>query len=235
MLLGRTTTQMGVTMENKGRLMPRWVTVSALSVGLIGGGYGIASAAVGKTATSATTTTTTSPAPSGATGTRAGGQRGDETALTGDTLTKASAAALAKVAGGKVVRAETDADGNAVYEVHMTNASDAPVTVYLDKDLNVVSVDTTTHDGRGRHGGGGPHGGGPRSDETALAGDTLTKASSAALAKVPGGKVVRAETDADGNAMYEVHMTNASGTPVTVYVDQDFNVVSVDTSTHGPR
>ena len=29
----------------------------------------------------------------------------------------------------------------------MTNASGAPVTVYLDKDLNVVSVDTTTHDG----------------------------------------------------------------------------------------
>jgi hypothetical protein len=149
MLLGRTTTQMGVTMENKDRLMPRWVTVSALSVGLIGGGYGIASAAAGKTATSATTTTT-SPAPSGATGTRAGGQRGDETALTGDTLTKASAAALAKVPGGKVVRAETDADGNALYEVHMTNASGAPVTVYLDKDFAVVSVDTSTH-------GGGPH------------------------------------------------------------------------------
>ena len=30
-------------------------------------------------------------------------------------------------------------------------------------------------------------------------------------------------------------MTNASGAPVTVYVGQDFDVVSVDTSTHGPR
>ena len=131
-------------MENKERLMPRWVTVSALSVGLIGGGYGIASAAVGKTSTSVTTATTT-PAPSGASGTRAGGQRGDETALTGDTLTKASAAALARVPGGKVVRAETDADGNAMYEVHMTNVSGAPVTVDVDRDFNVVSVDTSTH------------------------------------------------------------------------------------------
>ena len=234
MLLERTTTQIGVTMKNTERLMPRWVAVSALSVGLIGGGYGMASAAVGKTATGSTTTTT-SPAPSGPTGTRAGSQRGDETALTGDTLAKASAAALAKVAGGKVVRAETDADGNAMYEVHMTNASGAPVTVYLDKDLDVVSVDTTTHDGGGRHGGGGPHGGGPGSDETALTGDTLAKASAAALAKVAGGKVVRAETDADGNAVYEVHMTNASGAPVTVYLDKDLDVVSVDTSTHGPR
>ena len=111
----------------------------------------------------------------------------------------------------------------------MTNASGAPVTVYVDKDFNVVSVDTSTHGGgRGHHGGPGGRG-----DETALTGDTLAKASAAALAKVAGGKVVRAETDAGGNAAYEVHMTNASGAPVTVYVDKDFNVVSVDTSTHG--
>ena len=164
----------------------------------------------------------------------AGDQRGDETALTGDTLSKATAAALAKVPGAKVVRAETDADGNALYEVHMTNAAGAPVTVYLDKDFAVVSVDTSAHGGKGPHGGphGGP-GGGPRGDETALTGDTLSKASAAALAKVAGGKVVRAETDADGNALYEVHMTNASGAPVTVYLDKDFAVVSVDTSPHG--
>ena len=54
----------------------------------------------------------------------------------------------------------------------------------------------------------------------------------AALAKVSGGTIVRAETDADGNALYEAHMTNASGTPVTVYVDKDFNVVSVETRSH---
>src|SRR5205807_325190 len=126
----------------------------------------------------------------------AGGQRSDETLLTGDTLAKVSAAALAKVTGGTIVRAETDADANALYEAHMTNAAGAPVTVYVDKDFNVVSVDTSSHGGRG-----GP-GGGQRSDETALTGDTLAKVSAAALAKVSGGKVVRAETDADGNALY---------------------------------
>ena len=46
------------------------------------------------------------------------------------------------------------------------------------------------------------------------------------MAKVPGGTVVRVETDADGNAAYEAHMTKADGTPVTV--DKQFNVVSVE-------
>ena len=209
-------------MEKTTRLVPRWAAALALSLGLIAGGYGIAGAATGKGAHATKKTTRAAG--------KAGAQRGDETPLTGDTLSKVSAAALAKVPGAKVVRAETDADGNAAYEAHMTNADGDPVTVYVDKDFAVVKVETGGPGGRG-----GPHGGGQRSDETPLTGDTLSKVSAAALAKVPGGKVVRAETDADGNAAYEAHMTNASGAPVTVYVDKDFNVVSVDTSSHGPR
>src|SRR5438067_1807410 len=197
------------------RTTRRAVPALALTLGLLGGGYGVANAASGK---STATIKTTKAARIAA----AGGQRSDETPLTGDTLSKVSAAALAKVAGGTIVRAETDADGNALYEAHMTNASGAPVTVYVDKDFNVVSVDTSAH------GPGGRGGGGPRSGETALTGDTLTKATAAALAKVSGGTVVRAETDADGNALYEVHMKNASGAPVTVFLDKDFNVVSTD-------
>ena len=50
----------------------------------------------------------------------------------------------------------------------------------------------------------------------------------AALAKVSGGTIVRVETDADGNAAYEAHMTKSDGTPVTVYVDKPYNVVSVE-------
>jgi hypothetical protein len=51
----------------------------------------------------------------------------------------------------------------------------------------------------------------------------------AALAKVSSGTIVRVETDADGHAKYEAHMTDASGNPVTVYVDENFNVVSTET------
>src|SRR5262245_31015260 len=42
-----------------------------------------------------------------------------------------------------------------------------------------------------------------RSDETLLTGDTKSKVEAAALAKVPGGTIVRVETDGDGNAEYE--------------------------------
>jgi uncharacterized membrane protein YkoI len=70
--------------------------------------------------------------------------------------------------------------------------------------------------------------GGQRSDETLLSGDAASKVSAAALARVPGGTIERVETDADGNAKYEAHMTNADGSRVTVYVNADFEVVSVE-------
>jgi hypothetical protein len=76
------------------------------------------------------------------------------------------------------------------------------------------------------HGGPGD-GGGPRAGETPLTGDTLTKVTSAALAKVPGATVVRAETDADGNAKYEAHLKTSDGKRVTVYVNESFTVVKV--------
>ena len=48
-----------------------------------------------------------------------------------------------------------------------------------------------------------------------------------AKAKVSGGTVVRVETDADGVAAYEAHMTRADGSPVTVFVDKDFDFVTL--------
>src|SRR5260221_6250615 len=128
-------------------LMPRSVAVTALALGLVGGGYGIANAASGSSAS-----TTASSASSGLAAVPSaaapsaqkpwGGQRSDETLLTGDALAKVTALAKAKVSGGTIVRVETDADGHAAYEAHMTNASGALVTVYVDKQFNVVSVET---------------------------------------------------------------------------------------------
>ncbi len=71
--------------------------------------------------------------------------------------------------------------------------------------------------------------GNQRSDETLLTGDALANVKAIALAKVPGGTIVRVETDADGHAAYEAHMVKADGSPVTVYVDKDFAFVSVET------
>ncbi len=116
----------------------RFAVAAAVVLGVAAGSYGVASAASGSGST--TTTTTTPSAPSAHQ--PWGGQRSDETPLTGDALTKVTAAAEAKVSGGTVVRVETDADGNAKYEAHMTKADGTPVTVYGDEDFNVVSVES---------------------------------------------------------------------------------------------
>jgi hypothetical protein len=43
------------------------------------------------------------------------------------------------------------------------------------------------------------------------------------------GTIVRVETDADGKAKYEAHMTKSDGSLVMVYVGSSFNAVSVQT------
>jgi hypothetical protein len=64
--------------------------------------------------------------------------------------------------------------------------------------------------------------------ETPLTGDELARATAAAQAAVPGATVDRAETDADG-ATYEVHMTKADATRVTVKLDGNFAVTATET------
>ena len=134
----------------EGRLQ-KAVLVGAIAAGLAAGSYGIASAASndpgsGSSSSGGTTPATpATPAPpaNGGPGGRQplGGRRGDETPLTGDTAAKVEAAAKAKVPGGTVVRVETDADGHAKYEAHMTDADGTPLTVYVGEDFAVVSVE----------------------------------------------------------------------------------------------
>jgi uncharacterized membrane protein YkoI len=179
-------------------------------------------AAASSAATAAASTATTT-----ATDKDSDQARSDETALTGDVLTQVQAAALAKIGSdAKVIRVETDADGNAKYEVHATKADGTYVTVYVDESYNVVKVETG-------HAAGG-RGGGQRSDETVLTGDTLAQVQSVALAAAGSGStLVRAETDADGNAKYEAHIKQADGTYVTVYVDESFKVVKTEAWSQG--
>jgi hypothetical protein len=121
---------------------------AAIVAGLAVGSYGIANAASGGSGSTSTTGTATTPAqaapPQGAPppGRPWGIQRSDETLLTGDAAAKVKEAALAEVSGGTIVRVETDADGNAAYEAHMTKADGTPVTVYVNEQFEVVSVET---------------------------------------------------------------------------------------------
>jgi uncharacterized membrane protein YkoI len=191
------------------------VAGSALLLAFALGGAAIAAAGSGS---KTTTTSTTSTRP----------VRTPETPLTGETLAKASAAALAKV-GGTVDAATTENDGTitgAAYEVHVTKADGSHVTVILDAGYAVLGVQTGgAHGGRG-HGPGGPGGHG----ETPLTGDTAAKAKAAAVAKT-GGTADFASTENDGTlagAAYEVHVTKADGTHVEVILDTNFAVLAVN-------
>ena len=73
-----------------------------------------------------------------------------------------------------------------------------------------------------------------RSDETLLSGSTAAKVRQLAQDRFPGATIVRVETDADGHAAYEAHMVKSDGTPVTVYVNKQFQIVSVETGMPAP-
>ena len=138
--------------ESRWRI-PRVLMVAAVAVGIAAGSYGVASAASGSggsTTSNSTAAATTAPSTANARQPW-GAQRSDETLLTGTTGDKVRELALAKVPGGTVVRVETDADGHAAYEAHMTDANGNPVTVYVDKSLNVVSVETGGPGDPGNH------------------------------------------------------------------------------------
>ena len=67
-------------------------------------------------------------------------------------------------------------------------------------------------------------------NEEALTGATATKVKEAALAKVPGGTVLRLETDSGG--AYEAHVRKSDGTPVEVKVNKQFEVTAVEEFRH---
>ena len=133
------------TTPHTARSFRRVLVTLAAALGVAFGSYGIASAATGSSSTTTTTATTPSgalpAAPPGASASNPwGGQRSDETLLTGDALAKVKAIALDKVSGGMVVRIESDADGHATYEAHMLKADGTPTTVYVDSSFNFVSM-----------------------------------------------------------------------------------------------
>jgi hypothetical protein len=130
--------------KTSNRRVGRLAATGAIVLGLAAGSYGVANAASGDSRSSTSGTATQPAPPSGGPGGDRpwGGQRSDETLLTGDAADEVTAAAKAEVPGGTIVRVETDADGNAKYEAHMTKSDGTPVTVYVNADFEVVSVDS---------------------------------------------------------------------------------------------
>ncbi|MGN6172165.1 MAG: hypothetical protein ACTHPS_04350 [Streptosporangiaceae bacterium] len=74
----------------------------------------------------------------------------------------------------------------------------------------------------------GPGGAQPvRPGEKSVSGATAATLRAAALKVVPGGAVYRIETDA-GDGVYEVHMTKADGSVVTVKFGKNLKVTKVE-------
>jgi hypothetical protein len=124
-----------------------WAVTAALMLGAAAGAAGIANAASGSSgSTSSTSSSTQSTAGPANDGDHDGGNPATmnhgpgETLLTGSTLSKARAAALAAVPGATVIRIETDSAG-AAYEAHLQKADGSFVTVKFDKNLNVTATD----------------------------------------------------------------------------------------------
>ena len=77
---------------------------------------------------------------------------GDDTPLTGSTLDKASAAALAQTGGGRVTEAEAGDEG-AAYSVEVRRSDGSTVEVSLDEHFNVTSQESD-EDGTGEDSAG---------------------------------------------------------------------------------
>ena len=71
----------------------------------------------------------------------AGGDDDDagDKAITGQSLERASAAALAKTGGGRVTGTEVD-DEEGAYEVEVTRADGSQVDVHLDRGFKVINT-----------------------------------------------------------------------------------------------
>jgi hypothetical protein len=85
----------------------------------------------------------------------------------------------------------------------------------------------STGEGRQGHGHRFAPGQGSNPDEKAVSSTIAARLKAAALKAVPGGTVLRVETDA-GDAVYEAHMKKADGSFVTVKFDKAYAVTAVE-------
>jgi hypothetical protein len=108
-------------------------------------------------------------------------------------------------------------------------------TVVTAQNATTTQTDTTPSTQPQFDPSKGSHMGQNGMKEELLTGDTAEKVKQAALAAVPGGTILRVETDAEGSP-YEAHMTKSDGSQVTVKVDSNFNVTTTETGgPGGPR
>ena len=161
----------------------------------------------------------------------------DDGTLSSGDREKASAAALAYVGGGAVTDADVgDGDDQHAYEVEVTLPNGTDIDVELDDAFAVTNSPPKAADFTAEEPAtapsqdptaAAPAGSGP-DDDRALTGDTLTKATEAALKATKGGTVTETSGSDDADHVYEVDVLLAGGEDVTVELDQDFAVTKID-------
>ncbi|HEX8105591.1 MAG TPA: hypothetical protein VF533_23445 [Solirubrobacteraceae bacterium] len=188
--------------------------LTAAAIGALGlGGAALAGAA-----------DTTASQGSGSSGTPQ--SRPQREALSSEVAAKVKAAALEKVPGATVLRTESGGPYDSAYHAHVKTSGGTLKVVLVDASFEATAVQADRGPG-GRGGpGGGRHGhGGPGRGETALTGDTKEKVEAAVLARYAGATIVRTETNGDGAAPYESHITTSAGEELEVLVSKDFKVL----------
>jgi uncharacterized membrane protein YkoI len=161
----------------------------------------------------------------------------DDKKLSSNDREKASAAALAYVGDGAVTDADTaDGDDKHAYEVEVTLPNGTDIDVELDDAFKVTNsppkaaelaagtpAATPTDDPSAPAPAGTTPG-----DDRALTGDTLRRATDAALKATDGGTVTETSDSDDADHAYEVDVLLPGGEDVTVELDQDFGVTTID-------
>jgi hypothetical protein len=120
---------------------------------------------------------------------------------------------------GSVADTASDATGGA------SNAVTDPIQGAVDTAQDPTSGRATAGDDPAP-GPRGPHAVGDCTEESLSSADEA-KVRAAVEKEVPGATIERIETECDGNGTYEAHLTKSDGTRATAYLNDSFEVTSV--------
>lgn len=143
---------------------------------------------------------------------------------------KASDAALKYVGGGTVTDVERgEGDDDYEYEVEVTLPNGSDVDVQLDSNFSVMNNPPKATDLAGTPTPADPSADSPQLlDGTPLTGETLARASKAALKATGGGTVIATNYSDDADHVYEVEVMLPNDEQVTVELDRSYKVTTID-------
>ncbi|WP_105034590.1 PepSY domain-containing protein [Cryobacterium aureum] len=151
--------------------------------------------------------------------------------LTGETLDRASNAALAEVGPGTVTSAERNDDGGSAYDLEVRLDDGTAVDVELNDAFDVVWVGDYDNDNSSNNNSSAPSATPNATADSSAADQAASErasAEAAALAAIGTGRVTDFDRDDDWDHVYEVEVTLDNGSDRDVELDANFVVVRID-------